>query len=466
MTMSLSTGLISGMDTGGLISALIQAEGAPQTALKARLSATQTIASGYRTVNTTFLAITAAAEALNATTVTAGRAATSSSTSATATATSTAVSGSKLSFAVTALASTQSLTSVTEWSSATADVRTVEPAWPIEILKGGVSVGTVDVPAGATLTEAAAAINAKNLGLRASVLQLSSGKFRLQLTSEASGTAGALVVKSATEDATTAGSKFLVTTPGQDATLDLGGGVVATSSSNTFSELMTGVSVTVAKADPATQVSISVAADTESITNKVSALVDAVNAALSTVKTYTSNAPGSTATLKGDYALTSLASRMLNAVSEALGADGSPAKIGLQLTRDGKVTFDKAKFATAIKDTPDLAQRMISGTPAGNGPDGAVGGGDDLAAVPGIAAKILAISKAASDSTTGSIVALANGQDSLAKDYKSRIDAWDLRLAKRKETLSRQFTAMETALSGLRNQSTWLAGQINSLPSS
>jgi flagellar hook-associated protein 2 len=37
-------------------------------------------------------------------------------------------------------------------------------------------------------------------------------------------------------------------------------------------------------------------------------------------------------------------------------------------------------------------------------------------------------------------------------------------LAKRKETLTRQFTAMETALSSLKNQSSWLAGQISSLP--
>ena len=52
-----------------------------------------------------------------------------------------------------------------------------------------------------------------------------------------------------------------------------------------------------------------------------------------------------------------------------------------------------------------------------------------------------------------------------AKDITDRIDAWDLRLAKRKETLTRQFTAMETALSSLQNQSTWLAGQISQLPS-
>ena len=71
--------------------------------------------------------------------------------------------------------------------------------------------------------------------------------------------------------------------------------------------------------------------------------------------------------------------------------------------------------------------------------------------------------RTASDSANGSLVKLAEGQDSLVKDITDRIAAWDLRLAKRKETLTRQFSAMETALSSLKNQSTWLAGQLNSL---
>ena len=81
------------------------------------------------------------------------------------------------------------------------------------------------------------------------------------------------------------------------------------------------------------------------------------------------------------------------------------------------------------------------------------------------AERLLDVAKSASDSATGSLVKLAEGQESTLKDIQDRIEAWDLRLAKRKETLTRQFTAMETALSSLRNQSTWLAGQINSLPS-
>ena len=50
-----------------------------------------------------------------------------------------------------------------------------------------------------------------------------------------------------------------------------------------------------------------------------------------------------------------------------------------------------------------------------------------------------------------------------AEDFKDRIADWDVRLATRRKTLTRQFTAMETALSSLKNQSSWLAGQLGSL---
>jgi flagellar hook-associated protein 2 len=108
---------------------------------------------------------------------------------------------------------------------------------------------------------------------------------------------------------------------------------------------------------------------------------------------------------------------------------------------------------------------MLTGAPAQN-PDGIVGNADDVPAVTGIAARLRAVAVSASDATTGTLVSLANGQDSMIKDIKDRIADWDLRLAKRKETLTHQFSVMETALSSLKNQSSWLAGQISSLPRS
>ena len=472
MTMSVD-GLVSGMDTTALVSQLIAAEAAPKRQLEAKITAATTQASGYRTVNTTFAAVRAAAEALTATTLAASRKTSSSAASVTASAGASAVDGTSVSFTVTALAAKQTSISATEWSSLTAPVATdkngaaAEPAFPIEIRLADGTSKTVSLGATATLDEAVTAINGAKAGVTASAVKLADGTYRLQLTGTKTGTANAFEVRSATEPDADGnyGLSFTHTADAADAVIDFGAGAVASSSSNTFSDLVGGVAVTVSKLED-DLVTVSVAQDADSVAAKVQTLVDAVNAALNTVRTYTSNAPGSTATLKGDPSLTKLAGELLTALSKAVGDDGSPAKIGLQLTKDGKnVAFDKGKFTTALKETPELAQRMVSGRTASLGIDGVAGGTDDVTAVTGLATRLFDVAKAASDATTGSIVALAKGRDSQVTDMKTRIEAFDLRLAKRKEMLTRQFTAMETALSSLRNQSTWLAGQINSLPS-
>jgi flagellar capping protein FliD len=460
MTMSLSTGLVSGMDTGSLISQLIAAEAAPQSALKSRLSEAQKAASAYRTVNTTFLAVSAAAE-------TAQKAESWSPTKGSSSAPSVAISASagaaagSLSFTVDELAAAHSLVRHDAgWTSATSAFSAGATTLTVKSTVDGSTKGTpLAIAAGATITDVAAKINAGGYDVTAAVVQVDAGKFSLQITSKKTGTANGFTLDG--------GGSFDINSQAKNAKLTIGTTTPYTVSSdtNTFSSVLPGTTITVSKKEPEA-VTVSVVADPDAVAAKVSSLIDAVNAALTTTKSYTANAPGSTAALKGDYSVTSLAGRLLDAVAGAVGTNGSPAKLGIELTRDGKVTFDKAKFLTALKDDPTVAQQMIAGRTASNGADGAVGGGDDVTAVTGLAGRLLGVAKGASDATTGTLVAMANGQDSQAKDIQTRIEAWDLRLAKRKETLTRQFTAMETALSSLRNQSTWLAGQINSLPSS
>jgi flagellar hook-associated protein 2 len=471
MSMSVD-GLISGMDTTTLITQLLQAEAGPQTALKTRLTATQTAASAYRTVNTTFAAVRAAAQALTTTTLETSRKAFASNSDAVAVnAKSTAVDGSAITFAVTGLASKQVVVTHAEWASLDADVRTdangdpQEPAWPLEIRNSDGSVrGTVPVAAGAKLSDAVTAINAANLGVKAAAIKVGTDKYRLQLTGTATGAENAFEVRSDTETDLdgNVGTAFHRTITAKDATVDLGG-IVASSATNTFEDLLAGVTITVSK-ETAEPLTVSVNRDTAGVATKVKTLVDAVNSALNTVRTYTSNAKGSTAALKGDFPVSQLAGQLLDAVSSAIGADGSPAQAGLELSKDGKtIVFTEATFVNLLNANPDKVQRMVAGTAAGIGPDLLPGTADDVAA-SGVAGRLLAVAKAASDSATGSLVKLAEGQDSMVEDIKNRIEAWDLRLLKRKETLTRQFTAMETALSSLKNQSTWLAGQINSLP--
>jgi flagellar capping protein FliD len=455
MSMSVD-GLVSGMDTTSIIAQLLSVEAGPQQALKTKLSTTQTAASAYRTVNTTFLAVTAAADAvLNSDLWTTTKATSSSSAYATATASTGALTGS-LTFSVTQLATSHAVVNrnTGTWTASTA----AYGASSIQVFdKSGTSKGTIAIGGTQTVADAAKAINASSLGLTAAVVQISSTEVGLQVTATATG--------AASEFSFTGAGTFTTNSQGQDAQLSIGtiNPYTVSSPTNTFSSVLPGTTITAVKADAATPVTVSVVADPDAIATKVAALVDAVNASNRTVKDYTSNATGSTAALKGDYSVSSLGGALLDAVSFAVGTDGSPAKVGFTLQKDGTVVFDKTKFLAALKDTPALAQRMLAGAPAQN-PDGIAGNLDDVPAVTGIAARLRAVAVSASDATTGTLVTLANGQDSMIKDIKDRIADWDLRLAKRKETLTRQFTAMETALSSLKNQSNWLAGQLSSLP--
>jgi flagellar hook-associated protein 2 len=85
------------------------------------------------------------------------------------------------------------------------------------------------------------------------------------------------------------------------------------------------------------------------------------------------------------------------------------------------------------------------------------------AAVEGLSQRLQTLTGRAPGSATTALSNLAQGRDDLADDFKDRIADWDVRLATRRQTLTRQFTAMETALSSLKNQSSWLAGQLGSL---
>ncbi len=444
MTMSINTGLVSGMNTGQMVNDLMKLEAASQNALRTRLSNTQVTAAAYRSVNTTLAGLTTSAEALLKPATWTAAKGTSTSPGVTVTTTPAAVPGS-LTFAVTKVATTASSVSTGRWATTTEAAGLTT----LDVRRGGASVGTVALDGTESIAQIATKINADTaLGLTASTVQVAPGRFALQISARTSGAAA---------DFTVDGTAFARTSAGQDAELQVGTvgtGTTAytvSSATNTFEGVLPGAAITVTK-EEATPVTVSVASDPDAITAKVAGLFDSLNGALTSIRSQTSNAPGSTKPLRGEYAVTAIAGQLLRAVADAVGADGSPARIGIELTRNGEITFDKEKFAAALKSTPDIVQRMVSGT--------------GVPGDAGIAGRVRDVTKLASDATTGTLTSLAKGQDSLARDIQDRIADWDVRLATRRQTLTRQFTAMESALSSLSNQSNWLAGQLSSLPKS
>ncbi|MCZ2819180.1 flagellar filament capping protein FliD [Modestobacter sp. VKM Ac-2977] len=458
--MSVSTGLISGIDYSTMITQLMQVEANPQTLLKQQLSATQAQGAAYRAINTRFAALQTAAAALQDPTAWTASKAASSSTSVTATAGAAATPGS-LTFTVDSLATSHSVISDQKWTA----TGTQTPAdldygaTTLDITVGGTTTSLAldrDGNGTATLAEAAAAINAKTeLGLSATAVQTAPGVYQLQVTSKKTGEATFTVGATDTFD---------VVTQGSNATLTVGTGpgkYTATSTTNTFSGLLPDTTITVSGL--ADSVTVSVASDPDAVASKVKNLVDAANGALESINAYTSK-DSTTATLQGDSTLRALASQIVSTIAYAAGGD-TASVAGLELNRTGTFTFDAKAFTEKFTSDPALVSRIFTGTAAGKGADGVLDTADDAVSALGFAGKLKALAKAASDSASGSLTLLGTSSDTAVKDLQSRIEAWDTRLAMRKDSLTRQFTAMETALGTLQNQGNWLASQLAGLPS-
>ena len=451
-------GLASGLDTTSIISSLMKVEAKPQDLLKTQLYATQAKATAYRAVNTRFDAIRTAAEALTASSLSAAQTASSSTSSVTASATTAATAKGRVTFDVVQVASTQEVLSNRVFSSTTASVTGdgAQPSWPIQVIDAnGQVTDTIVVPAGSSLADVADLISTSGYGLNATVVKVGAGQYRLKISADTAGSDGAFRIGLTNDDGSVDETAYTETSPARGAIVDIGGGFTASSPTNTFADLIPGTSITVSKVEYGA--TVAVGSDSSAVTAKVKALVDAVNGALGVIKGYTQSTAGAaTATLQGDRALVQLTDRVLGAVSSAIGGK-SAATIGLQLNRDGTISFDAAAFTAKLATDPVAVATVLSGTAA------STTGGVTTPAVDGVAAKLAALAKVASDSSTGTLVQLAKGRDNLADSLQDRIDAFDIRLEARRATLTKQFTALETALNTIKNQSSWLSSQIGQL---
>ncbi|GIF06083.1 flagellar filament capping protein FliD [Actinoplanes siamensis] len=461
-------GLVSGLSTSSLISSLMQVESAPQTKLKTKVETAQTAVASYLSVNAKVKSVKSAAESLAGLGSWRALTATSSSTGVTATATGglTGMAGTAK-FDVTSVARSQTTV-------LTADDTTAQGVYPSQItVQPGswakdangydefTAVGSpvvIDVPEPRTAASLSTAVNNQSgtLGIRASVVNTSGNQGVIQFTSMKSGAANGFQIAGLENHGS--GSSSPTTTAAKDAELTMNPGTASeykvTSSSNTFSGLMPGVTLTVSKEE--NDVTVDATNDTKAIAGKMQALVDGVNAALAEIKTQTAydtdTKKGSP--LTGDFTVRQMSSALLSAVSNGLsytrsGTDangnetsttvdfGSLKQLGVTLNKDGTLAFDEGAFTDAYNTNPSKVQE--AGIALGN--------------------KFKKLTETQSNAITG----VMTGRKSEIASLNDQIDNWDVRLAAKKEALQRTYTALETSLGNLKSQSSWLSGQLASL---
>jgi flagellar hook-associated protein 2 len=437
------SGLVSGLDTASLISQLMQVEAQPQTLLKNKLTTEQSTLSSVQALNAKFAALATKAADLAKPSAWTPAAASTSSSSVTATAAPTAAAGT-FSFTVGQTASTHLLSFAT-----TATATDVVAAGGLTLTSSDGTTTTIDTGDG-TIGSVVSAINNSSTGVTATALKLDDGTYRLRVVSNATGAGSAFTLTRSDGSALLGGANV---TAGRDAAITIDGDTVH-SATNTFTGISNGLDVTLASGAVAgTVVDVTVTRDQSAAKTAAQGLVDAANDLLSQIDTLTSydSSTNTAGALIGDATVRSLRDSVIDTVTKA--ADGSSmAGMGLQTDRYGKITFDGDAFDKAYAADPSAVAARLGAT--------------STAAVPGFAARLQAVAKAASDSIDGTLTLSINGRQSTINSLQESIADWDTRLAAKKDALTTQFTNLEVALSQLQNQASWLSGQISSLSSS
>jgi flagellar hook-associated protein 2 len=451
-------GLVSGLNTTDLINSLMTAEAAPQTQLKSQLSTLQSTITDLQSLNTSVKAVADAATALAKPGALNLFSTTSSSSSITATAGSTAAPGS-ISFKVTQLA--QGQVSVTAAQSAW----TTNP--PVLTIVGADGTQHEVTAASTSIADVVNAINGAKAGVTAT--QVPAGKdasgtqlYRMQLTS-ATGAANAFSLYDGSAASVTAGTATDVlaqpgaatVTTAQDAKVTLWAGTGAeqsiSSSTNTFTGLLTGVDVTVSATTDTPQ-TVTIAKSATQVAAKFGSLLTSLSGVLATIASKSKVTTGTDAngnqtatggSLTGDLTVRQVNDQLFSALSYPVGGV-TTAKLGITINQDGTYTFDQNALAAALSSDTD----------------GSIG-----AALQTISGRIATAATTASDPYTGTITAAITGDQSTAKQMTDSISDWDTRLSDRRAALETQYAGLETKLSALKSQASWLASQINGLSS-
>ncbi|AEV88778.1 flagellar hook protein [Actinoplanes sp. SE50] len=462
MSTSSVDGLVSGMQTSSMIAQLMQVEAAPQTKLKTKVQTAQTAVASYQSVNAKLAATKSAAG--DVVSLASWRSLNATSTSQTVTAKATgglAGMAGSINFDVSSVARAQTSTLNVDTTSTgfPSSFQVETGTWSTDsngadVFTGSGSFTTVNVGKPYDADAVTTAVNDAGLGIRAYTVKTGDTAGVMQFVQNKSGAANGFRITGLTGS----DGNPPADTSARDATLTLNPGTSTeykvSSSTNTFSTLMPGVSITASKVEQ--NVTVGATTDVNAIAGKFQAMVDAANAALGEIKDQTKYdaSTKSSSPLTGDFTVRQMTQQTLSLVSNGLTYDkttknpdgttstaavgfGSLSQFGIGLDSTGQLTFDAAAFTKAYNEDPAKVQE--AGT---------------------------AFAKQVKDlatTQTNTVTKVVQGRNNEIDALNDQIENWDVRLATRKEALQKQYAGLEAALGKLKDQGTWLSGQLAGL---
>ncbi|AZF27857.1 flagellar filament capping protein FliD [Pseudomonas sp. R2-60-08W] len=457
------TGVGSGFDTQAIVKSLVDAERAPKQAqinLQSQKATTQLSSIGK--IQAALDAFRGALASMGTDSSFTGLTGTSSDEKvATMTANQTAASGS-FALIVNQLALPSKLSTATYAGGASTVVNSTDKATTLTITQSGKNFD-LKVPAGSTLQQVRDSINSTfgTSGLSANILTDSTGS-RLILTSTKGGVGSDLTMSG--NSGIDTGYKVVDVPQNAKYTID---GISAESTTNSISDAVSGVSIkllalspTVTANDPdknapRTALTISVSTSTTALKSGVKGFVDTYNALLKAMNAetkVTKDAAGNSiaATLTGDATMRTLQSAIRNEFN-ALSGNGtlkSLAQFGVTSDQDtGALSIDAKRWDKAVLTNAADLTSIFSGK-------------------TGLLARMTAATEVYAKPSTGILATRTASLSESLKDLIKDQTSLDERITTMQDSLTRKYTAMDTLVAQLRQQSSSILGTLNAISNS
>ncbi|HEY6359609.1 MAG TPA: flagellar filament capping protein FliD [Vicinamibacterales bacterium] len=341
---------------------------------------------------------------------------------------------------VTELAKAQVTASTTTWGALTTEVATggtltLTPS-------GGGAATVITVSASTSLQQLADQINAAtDSPAAASVVQTSPGVYKLVLSGRETGTTSDFTVTSAMTGGTGVAFEAVNTQDAIDAEFTVNG-LDVTSASNTVSDVIAGVTLSLTRKDPATTVTVKVDRDNDKAKALINKFISAYNDLQTFAKDQATAAIAGKASIGRDPLLRGLRDALRSASMDEYsgGTLTRLAEIGVGFDMSGKMILDSDVFNSAISASPAAVQTLVSGA---TGDGGAFG----------------AFATLVEDYTeAGGLVALTRQRiDEQVTGIGKRLDTMESALALRKASLQREYIAADLAMTRLKAQSASLS---------
>lgn len=268
----------------------------------------------------------------------------------------------------------------------------------------------------------------------------------LFITSRTTGTAGTVSISASGGDG---GLAVLDTSSGTITTKDAAqdaqvviDGIPRTAQGNTLSDAISGITLTLTKADPGNPYALDVSEDTSPLKTTLNGFVSAYNAALTQIRTL-SAAGGEGATagpLSGDAATRSIQQTLRNAIGSSYQALSD---LGLKTAVDGTLTLDSSKLDAALASDPNAIKKVF-----GENADFGKGLRDNLQNLLGDQGLLPSRQKSLDDRTKAQAQQRAEFED---------------RMTRLEDSYRRQFTALDTMMAQLQGTSNFVSQQLSLL---